>query len=474
MVRRKLGRFPSFFRSIFFVVIQTAIFLTLTESLSSPLAPESRSPKDVSADIVRKLRSSSSTTSKLLDLETDFYDAVTGLHSEGVWHNALVGIALLESSSSNNNREDFDHADRIASALFRYSWDGNTSFCRRSWSGRWDHSSLDSDTNPPEQANYYRESSEHRCVQHGMALAFWSKLVLLSESGDENDLSTVRTEEQRLIAGCFAREFWDPSVRKWTTISQSQGGGDVSRPSASADKRTLGLSDEEKTTPYYRAVDQAVAVLAALEHLRVLNRGNNDDDAKGGHEEEQNVWIDLVRTTCSQLLAPVEDGGFGYGNVGQAKSYLGLDRNRNFWHDGWTFLALLKAREHISWPSSSADSNGNINHGESELVTMWHDLLEIYECKSSTASSGVVWHWPQELKDENSNVRYCGDNVLAHAIRRNLHPNDAGKEKQEEGFWNFVASIGEGNDGGLASVADVYPQVRLHPNTELSALLVWP
>jgi hypothetical protein len=27
---------------------------------------------------------------------------------------------------------------------------------------------------------------------------------------------------------------------------------------------------------------------------------------------------------------------------------------------------------------------------------------------------------------------------------------------------------------GLSSVADAYPQVRLHPNTELAALLVWP
>ena len=29
-------------------------------------------------------------------------------------------------------------------------------------------------------------------------------------------------------------------------------------------------------------------------------------------------------------------------------------------------------------------------------------------------------------------------------------------------------------EDGLVSVADVYPQVRLHPNTELAALVLWP
>ena len=33
---------------------------------------------------------------KLLDIETDFFDPTTGLHSEGVWHNCLLGIARIQ------------------------------------------------------------------------------------------------------------------------------------------------------------------------------------------------------------------------------------------------------------------------------------------------------------------------------------------------------------------------------------------
>ena len=31
----------------------------------------------------------------VLDIETDFFDASTGLHSEGVWHNCLFDLTSL-------------------------------------------------------------------------------------------------------------------------------------------------------------------------------------------------------------------------------------------------------------------------------------------------------------------------------------------------------------------------------------------
>ena len=64
----------------------------------------------------------------------------------------------------------------------------------------------------------------------------------------------------------------------------------------------------------------------------------------------------------------------------------------------------------------------------------------------------------------------CGDNVLAYAIRRNLQLDNG----DDDAFWSFVDLLRSKNNHQLASVADVYPQVRLHPNTELAALLVWP
>jgi len=413
-----------------FIAVQLIALFDMADCFS---LLRSGSPKDLSSNILDGLRNTSAKR-KLLNLETDFYDHSTGLYSEGVWHNALVGIAHLQHNQP---------ADRIANSLFQHSWDG-CSFRRRCWSGNWDHSTIESE-NPPEQANYYRESSEHRCVQHGMALIFWSQL-LSDRKADQNGKCR---EQQKHIADSFFNEFYDPSVQKFTTISKSQGGGSTLRPSASAAKQTLGDSEG---LPYYRAVDQAIAVLACLEHVRVMEQKTESDAIK----KEQDTVIDLVQTTCRQIMSP---NGFGYGNIEEAKSYLGLDRNRNFWHDGWTFLALIRARRFI-WPSDT-------NHGEAQLLTMWKDLMDKY-----VDNDGTVWHWPRKSKADSSNVRYCGDNALAFAIRRNLEIERS--SKNEEDFLRFINDLQKENDLELASVADVYPQVRLHPNTELAALLVWP
>ena len=463
-------------------LIQLASLITVVDSFQGYM--KSRSPKDVTAHILTGLRDNNKplpgTTStvtqdhtiKSLNLETDFYDPSTGLHSEGVWHNALVGIASLQLQNDQN--DEYEYASRIADSLYKHAWDG-CSFRRRSWSGNWDHSSLlDQAENPPEQANYYRESDEHRCVQHGIALVFWSKLLLdgtkrstSTGTGTPSSKDTLQCQEQqKLIAEQFLKEFWDESVQKWTTVSQTQGRGSTIRLSASAAKQTLGVS-EETQLPYYRAVDQAIAVLACLEHLKVLqqqDRNNNDTV----HVSEERL-IGIIQTTCRQILCPTN--GFGYENIREAKNYLGLDRNRNFWHDGWTFLALIKARQYL-WPLDT-------NHGEVELDAMWNTLVDMYRFTSSGSAGccdGTLWHWPREMKDELSNVRYCGDNSLAFAIRRNLalsgSSSDAGDGEEE--FWRFIDSLRQGDARGLASVADAYPQVRLHPNTELAALLVWP
>ena len=427
---------------LFLATMQIFRLLTLANGLSS-FDKRSINRDDLSVRLLAGLQGrTSSSRSNSLNLETDFYDRSTGLYSEGVWHNALVGISSLENNQA---------ADQIADSLFKYSWDG-CSFRRRSWSGNWDHSTLDSN-NPPEQANYYRESSEHRCVQHGIALVFWSKLLLDCKAEQDDFIAREKYQGQhKLIAEGFIREFWDPSVQKWTTVSRSQGGGSVMRPSVSAARHTLGASKE---TPYYRAVDQAIAVLACLEHLKILEQREGNDALI----KERTMLIDLIQTTCSEILSP---NGFGYGDIKEAMSYLGLDRNRNFWHDGWTFLSLIKAREYL-WPLDT-------NHGEAQLNSIWEGLNDMYGNSDET-----VWHWERALKNDSSNVRYCGDNALAHAIKRNLNygRHDIQGNKEDE-FWSFIGNLRKGHDGGLASVADVYTQVRLHPNTELSALLVWP
>jgi len=416
----------------------------------------------------------------LLNLATDFYDPTTGLHSEGVWHNSLVGIASLSLSIPSdgivgNEWMNVDAAKRIADSLWGYSWDG-VSFQRRCWSGLWDHSPLleidASDSSSPVatlvQPNYYRSSPEHRCVQHGMALLFWSSLVTRHLGKDDDDYNRYK-EQYDLISKSFLQQYWDSSIDKWRTVSLSQGGGTTLRSSASLGKlqtsKSSDVTNGDKEVVYYRAVDQAVAVLACLGMLKVLKQE--------GDMTEYNRVDTIIRNTCQTLLS---NNGFGYGRENDARSYLGINRNRNFWHDGWVLLALTCARTHV-WPKDP-------NIGESELRLLLQSLIRRYGHSSGNdkeirSFDGTIWHWDHSLKpDTNSgNVRYCGDNALLYAIIRNINwiPEEAGMSVSEYqlSFWDFVKDLRSRDKDGLASVADAYPQVRLHPNTELAALVLW-
>lgn len=423
-----------------------ALFASSSSSIS-----HGDDPQQVSNDILKAMRKRTrSNDDDALHLATDLYDASTGLHSEGVWHNCLAGIAALQST-------DDDYATRIADSLLLHSWDG-TSFQRRVYSGNWDHSILqDDDDNKNrnlEQADYYVASKEHRCVQHGMALVFWSELVAACPQSRRQDYR----KQQVMIGDAFLDQYWDGA--RWATVSKEQGGGTIQRPSASANKVTTlntGDGDNNDDTPYYRAVDQALGMLGCLGILSSME--DTDHDAK------THRVIDILRKTSHELLTE-----FGYGPDGNSRTYIGLDRNQNFWHDGWVLLALVSAREYL-WSQDKSQ-------GEIELRLLLTQFLDRYGHKDPATDEfdGTVWHWSTEQKKgtEEGNVKYCGDNALLFAITRELGWAPGGLKKYQSGFWEFIELLRSREEDGLSSVADVYEQVRLHPNTELAALLVWP
>ncbi|KAL7534467.1 hypothetical protein ACHAXR_006753 [Thalassiosira sp. AJA248-18] len=414
---------------------------------------------NLSENILHSLRRRTPTSDDaLLNLETDFYDPTTGLHSEGVWHNCLVGMASAKLSElkkkqtddddGGDGREHDEHlsaALRIAESLWEHSWDGR-SFQRRSWSGLWDHSRLEEgNENPPEQANYYQASAENRCIQHGIALMFWSKLIhhdYLQQSRDNQEVRFRLHAQYKLIAKQFLHEYWDKSRKKWRTVSKSQGGGMLSRKSASAGKAPslaagVGI-DTSVESPYYRAVDQAIGLLACLEMMK-------DDDV-----------ADIIRSTCQTLLSE-----FGYQTENEIVTYIGLDRNRNLWHDGWVALALA---------SCTRMHPATINSDAQEQVGLLIDRLQEVYCDEE---SGTMWHWANAKKPghDGGNVRYCGDNALWYAICREWGQGPS--NNMYHSFWNFVHELQSNSKDGLVSVADVYHQVRLHPNTELAFLISW-
>ena len=413
--------------------------------LSAATEDEDKRSIALAENLMHSLRKRTSSPAPL-NLETDFYDPTTGLHSEGVWHNCLVGMASVKLAELQKREGDGSHGEgnlaaalRIAESLWEHSWDG-VSFQRRAWSGLWDHSRLEEGADdPPEQPNYYRESTEHRCIQHGAALLFWSKLVHYHSLQGENELCYRLRAQYKLIAKQLMHEYWDESASKWRTIGKSQGGGTMSRKSASAGKPTAGVVDIE--APYYRAVDQAIGLLACLEMMK-------DDDS----------IIDVVRSTCQSLLSD-----FGYQSEKESVTYIGLERNRNLWHDGWVALAL------VSCAKTHPDCFPEKLRARQQVGSLLERLRDVY----FDGGSGTMWHWPKAQKSghESGNVRYCGDNALWYAISRARRQHSGGDTYNS--FWDFVRELQSNSEDGLVSVADVYPQVRLHPSTELACLVLW-
>ena len=410
---------------------------------------------------------SSKNRNNLLDLETCFYDSTTGLVSEGVWHNAMMGIASIclnqESQKKGVNTNSNEVPLKIAESLLKFSWDG-ISFRRRAWSGIWDHSNLLSDnTNqkPPEQAEYYQESIEHRCVSHGIATVFWN---LLCEDSRGTLIESQIKQEAEMITTQFIQQFWDARTGFFRTVSLEQGGGTLDRPSSSSGNISLKDRDK-KADSYYRAVDQAIGILACLSVLQCYSQKNVDQHlVKSSPIISEDRLIEIIDMAMSNLLSPK---GFGYNitkgddNVQLPRSYINMSRRRNFWHDGWVMIALICATDMIS----------NTNKNQKQLQSIYRSLISRYgHVDDDGKFDGTIMHWGKDEKKKVDNVRYCGDNALFHAMTRLLNLPD--QKESNASFWSFVESI-RGNDK-LASVGDVYSQVRLHPNTELTALLLWP
>ena len=408
---------------------------------------------DTAEALISGLRSRTATdTNSGLDLATDFYDPSTGLHSEGVWHNALIGISCLALMKSGRATEELQEAPgRIAESLAAHNWDG-VSFRRRAHSGRWNHSVPDSAL---EQPAYYVASEEHRCVQHGMACVFWSFL---------REVQPEAAKDFAPIAASFVDQFWDEEAGHWTTISRAQGVATAARPSASSGKSfspapasgeatgAQGLFEEVggRDQVYYRAVDHAVALLALVSmvgsplqscslcfHQAVVVLCLASETPclqerrwEPGDPVDQDRLQDLIRITSQQLLSPA---GFGYGGDYSdsnpnpwTRSYIGLGRRRNFWHDAWVALALVCARS-----SPAAVSSGVC---EAQLKSLLAQLVGVYG--GAAAAQGTVWHWAVgERRRQDGNVRYCGDNALLHAICCELQVrSESQHERQREGY----------------------------------------
>ena len=124
------------------------------------------------------------------DLLQSMHDGESGLCSEGVWHNSLLGVSRVLAAREYDKAGEKELANQfrasaatLGASLYGMSFDG-TGFRKRSASGYWQSASeaKGAITEAGEDASFYEPSEEHRCASSAAACIFYS---LLAEEAEE-------------------------------------------------------------------------------------------------------------------------------------------------------------------------------------------------------------------------------------------------------------------------------------------------
>ena len=125
------------------------------------------------------------------------HDAESGLCSEGVWHNAWLGVSRVLAARELDKAGEGALADQfrasaatLGTSLHSMSFDG-VGFRRRSATGYWQRASdaAEAIAEAGEDASFYEPSEEHRCVSSAAACIFYS---LLAEDADDDVAAAAR------------------------------------------------------------------------------------------------------------------------------------------------------------------------------------------------------------------------------------------------------------------------------------------
>lgn len=394
-----------------------------------------------SQSVLRGLRKRT-TNKRPLDLLTDLHDEESELCSEGIWHNAWLGIAHVQTARQlrrDGAREEsthfFESAVILADSMYDLSFDDG--FRRRVRSGIWksaDDMALAIEA-AGEKVAYYTPSRERRCVQNAAAVVFFSLLeeeAVAQGSGDASRLA-VNFDE---ISKSFLDEFYDSQMGRF-------------RRSANTD---------EPNGHYWRAVDQAIGILACLRIERLDPRWYNTDTYTAR---------EAARRAVRSLLYD-----FGYAayiaGTGRPVNHLGQypgERRRNSWHDALACFALAVFAE---------------APGGDDLVTSGDiaKLLRAIHADYSDANDLLVHQPNMRGLESPKNVQFTCTQAIWGAVGRaameilpvTYEAEKTSVERHRAAFNAFHASYVD--DSNLFPVANVYLDRRLWCNTEPAAWLL--
>ena len=372
-----------------------------------------------------------------LDLLDDFYDADSGLCSEGVWHNAWLGISSVLAaralrrrgslSTTEESEELFESAVLLADSLYDLSFDEG--FLRRTPSGIWERadSAVARIGATGEHASFYEASHERRSLQNGAAVVFYSLLADEAAVRLHSDATglAVRCDE---IGNTFLQTFYDSETGRFRRSDTPSG--------------------------HWRAADQAVGCLACLRLARLTPSWCNTDTT---------LASEAARAAIDSLLNDFGYGEYLSGGEGVPRNQLGEypgTRRANSWHDSLACFAI------VCFAGGSPD-----------VVCQSHVAALLRRVEADyRAPTGLLVHQRSMLKDAGSIQFTCAQAIWA-AVGRAASA-DAPMPTVDLDVRTAIAAhraawcdfdSDQADEGGLLPIANAYPARRLWCTTEPAA-----
>ena len=405
---------------------------------SSPKLPDALklAPFEVRTAVEALCGLKSRTSEGPLDLLEDYYDPSTGLVSPGVWHNAMVGIAAIRASRElkdiclDSSTEFRDWAQQIGTSLYARNFVNGQGFHRRSKNTAWRSGR---DPHVREQlisagvnADYYEDSMLRRGASNAAASIFYSFLV--EELPEDKRVGEMFGN----VSKAFQMQFFNPSNGRFR-------------------ERAVGDEDPVAGEPCWRAVDQAVGVLACLRMVRVDSKRN------------------FAQRTMAAAAAEELLDSFGYGKCAEGegsawiKQQLPSQSQRNSWSDAVVCLAIFYGEACSGRESSAVLAR-----------SMERDYARGYP--SREPGEQLMCHLPQ-MSDEKAaqDARfYVSTQAIWAAALRGIDGRSqfVGSLAQDlEAMWNEKA-VGAVGQRLMPFSSEANSPVRLWANTELAAFLL--
>ncbi|KAL9642777.1 hypothetical protein ABK040_009852 [Willaertia magna] len=244
----------------------------------------------------------------------NMYHSETGLHSEGCWHNFIMGLNYIQILSEEESamREfccEFqvnEKLSKLSQSILNLNFDlKDYLFSQRKSSGIWENA--DESEMQGERKDFYKPKNEKRLINNSMGLLF---LSLLPKDVFPKYINNVEFKLTQFLESII-NSFYDKDKKLWKTKFDS--------------------SESEIKNQHYRVVDHAITFITLKTFLGT--------HASSLTSEKRKYIESLNEELINTILK-----AFRYEDLAERSTYLDeqltLSTKRFLWQECWVFLAL--------------------------------------------------------------------------------------------------------------------------------------